>query len=111
MGLLENKLLSILSEGLLFVDDGRELGWAGEPAINCNDWFALGCADYVDITLEDIDLIEKSILDIEYVYNGSRHVAVDFGFMLFACRKRKEKPCSRRLDRLPDEVKHLFKDI
>lgn len=81
---------------ILFIDaDDDNISFS----VNCNDLFAPGDSDRVEILPDDIPLLEKCCeLCIEA-----------YGAELFACMKRQSSPCDGALRVIPKELHALFK--
>lgn len=76
-------------EGIVCIEDHRALFWVKRRrrfAVNCNDWFAWGCADLEDIEPEDIPLLRRSMEE------ASAASEDEWGLLLFATRKRGTPP-------------------
>lgn len=56
--------------------------------INCNDVFAWGCSDAVDIEVEDFDLIRQTFEDIASI----NKFLVGYAYLLICARKLKLRP-------------------
>lgn len=73
------------------IDARYSLSWRtdGEYApirffINCNDYFCWGCADSVDLTPDNIEVLEQAIADLKV--SGVEHAEKHYGTDLFCCR-------------------------
>ena len=92
-------------------DDYDAVMWRSEKNrdiifyVICNDFFAWGTADAVELTPESLDLFEQSYIDANAAYV---HGQV-YGSLLFCARIRKMKPQDPYLlNIIPKEMHHLF---
>jgi len=70
--------------------------------VNCNDFFAWGCADCEEITAEDYNDLVKAIKDASNSEHGWA------GHLLWVARKRKMRPQGAYYKYLDEAVHHLF---
>lgn len=63
----------------------------------CNDVFAWACADCEEIQSKDLPDLKQAIEDADY-----------YGPTLWSVRKRGQNPQKPLLDRLPENIRHLF---
>lgn len=93
--------------------------------VNCNDTFALSCADCEKITPENFQLLIDSVADVRKVFNvkdSGRYTKDDFdiekfnkwydsggyGSLLWCCRVRKERPIEYCYTKIPEILHPLF---
>ena len=73
---------------------------------NCNDTFALACADCEEITYENLDVLRAAFIDIDAI--TAEHW---YAPLLFVARVRKRKPHPAFMSGVPDDLKELFKAV
>lgn len=71
--------------------------------VNCNDLFYWGVADCEEVTPENVELLEKTIKDVEKATKRRR-----FADLLFAARVRGSRPQNAYYRYLPEELWPLF---
>lgn len=87
------------------VKDGPVPGHREEgeiPFINCNDFFAWGCADGEDINEETLPELQKAVEDCK----GD----METGALLYCARRRKIRPQGACYSMIPEELWPLFHD-
>lgn len=69
--------------------------------INCNDWFAWGCADAEEITPDNLEVLSACMRDMPVDHE---HMA----YLLFCCRVRKMRPQGACYRSIHPDIRHLF---
>lgn len=73
--------------------------------INCNDWFAWGLAESMEIKKNDIELFEQSLKDAK---EADPLYGAAWGDLLFASRKESMRPQSPYYESIPQTLWDLF---
>lgn len=90
-------------EGTGAAQDDKELHFF----IQCNDFFVWGCADAVEVTPENIDVLAQSLEDVREL-DERKWPDLHTGGLLFCARDQKMRPQGAFYPHLPVPTWHLF---
>lgn len=79
-------------------------GEAPKPWVNTSDWFALACADGVEIDVGELPAVLECIRETM----GPDHMETLYGPLLWACRRQKMAPHPRCVEWMPERLRPLF---